>query len=183
MKILLLGHSFVGAGVLEALLGQGMPPFLAATYYGTEEERVPCPNLARSCRAAGIPVRTFFPDLNFKDKDFPEGDLLICASWRHKISQELISRYTHAVGFHGCDLLKDPQFKGRRPIQRQIEAGRHTYTLSLFNLTDKIDGSEVLYQRTHTFPWLPSESLVYMQFHDFAKEMTECLLARLTSPA
>lgn len=181
MKVVLLAHSHVGAGVYDALKDAGIKPSLAVGY--TEpEDQIPAPNLVEEWRKRGISTVGCWgsgtrPALaNYES--FEAGDVLISANWRGRIPPEYYRQFPLAVNFHGSN-TKYKRYRGRRPIQRQVEDGRKAYCLTCHKLGEEYDAGEIIVQSTRLCSHAPLEGWVYAVMRCMAYEMTTWLLENL----
>ncbi len=174
MKIVLLAHSHVGAGVYDAIKKQG--EIVLAAGYRQTEHLVPAPNLIEQWNQAGL--RTVGLAKGTKPRYAAWGaaaDILISANWRHKIPAEYIERFPLAVNFHGANTILHT-YRGRRPIQRQIEDGKQSYFLTCHRLAEEYDAGEILAQNMTTYPFVPSQGMVYSDMRKMAYDLTLWLL-------
>ena len=194
LRVVLLGHSFVGAGCLRALTeARDVRIESVHGYLAREPEDVPCPNVLGAAAGGGLRVTYHDPaDPNLSELLTLEADLLICANWRHMVPKGVYKRFPLAVGFHGSDLT---DYRGRAAVQRQVADGKVSYTLSLFRLAPRPDEGEplahrrvnfscvptddagvVLAKRQTTFPIVPPVEAVYYAFEPAAYDLTTQLL-------
>lgn len=187
LRVVLLGHSFVGAGCLRALQAHPEVRIEAVHGYLATEEDVPCPNVLAEAQAGGLRVVYHNDPPDLAELLTTEADVLISANWRHMIPPGIYERFPCAVGFHGSDLKS---YRGRAPIQRQVADGKLEYHLSLFKLAEKPDTGELVglqvglgqmvTQRTVRFPAVPSVAQVYYSLQrpafDLTTELIQCQL-------
>jgi methionyl-tRNA formyltransferase len=103
------------------------------------------------------------------------GDILISANWRHIIPSWYYEKFKLAVNFHGANThLK--KYRGRRPVQKQIEDLQRTYFLTMHRLNEKYDDGEILAQGTQSYSQVPTQSMVYADMRMLARNLTAWLL-------
>jgi hypothetical protein len=175
VNIVLLAHSHVGNGVFRAISRVPGAKLVLAVGYGKTETLVPAPNLVRDWRERGINTAVIIQKGKPPWDEYPVGDILISANWRHKIPESYFSRFPLAVNFHGCNTLLH-SYRGRRPIQRQIEDRKKTYFLTCHRLAEQYDAGEILAQSCHRFAFVPSELMVYGRMGEMAYDLTLWIL-------
>lgn len=162
MNVTAYVHGWVGAGVAAALMADPdiNPTFVLypeAQFTDEHPCRVPL------AIASHYPYPTYYV---WPARGIPEDgiDAVITANWRHVLDAK---RFEDAPlgGFNIHNSLL-PNYKGRRPVQRSLEAGDKYMGYTIHRLTDAIDSGEIITQRG--FYGLKDEELVYHTFGLFA---------------
>lgn len=172
MRIVLLGHSHTGAGVLDAINQAPEAELVFAAGYDKPEAPVPAPDLFAQWRSKDV------PHLAVRDRPlyhlYPAGEILISAGWRHLIPRDYYRLFPLAVNLHGSNTRQG--YRGRRPIQRQLADGVRHLFLTLHRLTPQVDEGEVLAQALARLEAVPTELDAYLYMRQMAFELTEWLL-------
>lgn len=175
MNIVLLAHSHVGNGVDNAISRRTDTKLLLTAGYLHQEQVVPSPNLLDRWHHRGETVARIDPARAPDYEDFPVGDILISANWRHKIPETYFSQFPLAVNFHGANTHLT-RYRGRSPIQRQIADGQRAYFLTCHRLAEQYDAGEILAQTMVRFPQVPTQHMVYYELGNKAYDLTLWIL-------
>lgn len=103
LRIVLLGHSFIGNGCLRALLdAQRRREVRVEAVHGylRRSKDADCPNVLSKAQAAGL--RVFYHDAtdpNLAELLTHEADVLISAGWGRPLSSGIHSRFPLSIGF------------------------------------------------------------------------------------
>lgn len=91
-----------------------------------------------------------FPDVRFCHATTPEGlirltnvarhDVILLAGWSWKVAPEVVNEQI-VIGMHPSKL---PEYAGGSPIQHQIIDGLKSSEATLFRLTSKLDGGDIV---------------------------------------
>lgn len=138
MNVIAYVHGWVGAGVAAALVAD---PDINPTFVKYPEAQF---TDEFPCRAAGaVEANTLY--FIWPCKPYPDGaDAVVTANWRHILPSNFYAARLGGFNIHNSLL---PQYKGRRPLQRALEAGDQVVGYTIHRLSDKIDSGEILHQR------------------------------------
>lgn len=70
-------------------------------------------------------------------------DVILFCGWSWMIPPEITNNYL-CIGLHPSPL---PKYKGGSPIQNQIQNGEKVSAVSLFQITEELDGGDILFQK------------------------------------
>jgi methionyl-tRNA formyltransferase len=145
MRVILFGHSWLGAGALRFLRGRGIEVAALTTHADDPAERPYFPVVAAAAAAEGIPVRLAPPYRRLRcaaEVAALAPDLILSAGFRSPIAADAFAAAPlGAFNLHPSLL---PRYRGRSPVNWAVLRGERETGLTLHHMIEEVDAGDIV---------------------------------------